>query len=117
MVGYAQARPASATLPSTCGDIPAARPGGRQPNAVPIIYDMVNVLAVGTIGDSVLLPPALAGVSVMVSNRAALSMQVFGRDLDTINGNPASMGIAHGGGLGGLYCCGMTGAWTRFLQG
>lgn len=67
-----------------------AHAGGGQASAVPITTPLFRVTTVGTAADSVVLPPAVRGMEVVVVNDAAVNaMNVF----------PASQ--AQGGAAGG----------------
>lgn len=91
-------------------------------------WNSVDTVASG--GDSLRLPPAIAGSIVGVWNNTATSMQVFGQQAnqgglaagDTIvpsNSNtPAAVatGIAQTTAQKAIYVCFVNGVWTQFLS-
>jgi hypothetical protein len=71
-----------------------AHAGGTQAAAL-VLSAKVNVLGtVATAADSVALPLAVAGLTVVVANAGAASAQVFGSGTDTINGVATATGVA-----------------------
>jgi hypothetical protein len=88
-----------------------AHAGGLQTNAVALTTEVNRVSIVATAGDSVALPPSVAGLTIMVINAAANSMQVFGTSPDTINGVATGTGVTQMGNSVCFYACSAAGAW------
>lgn len=107
--------------------------GGGQTGATLLSYGINRIGTVATLGDSVMLPPALQGTVVVVINRGAQPCQVFGNNTyilpasppntnltkqsDTINGIASSTGIAQGVNTSVTYICSVAGNWERHLDG
>lgn len=91
--------------------------GGGQANATPLTSDNNIVGTVATAADSVKLPAAVFGTSILVLNDTANSMNVFPQSGEAINAGAADAAIAQATKIGALYTCMKTGLWTRFLQG
>src|SRR5437899_4638723 len=71
--------------------------GGGQASALKLNYRNARIATVATTGDSVALPPAVTpGLSLLLINAGANSMQVFGDNAaaDTINGVATATGVA-----------------------
>lgn len=94
-----------------------AAAGGTQAAATKVTSDNVIVGTVATAADSIRLPPALPGASMVVFNDGAASMQVFGDGTETINNVATATGVAQASKVGALYTCVQAGKWIRFLQG
>lgn len=88
-----------------------ANPGGGQTNATQITGQTARVTTVATLGDSVKLPPALAGLEVLLINRGANAMQVFGAGTDTIDGVATATGVSQMQNSTCIYTCAVNGAW------
>jgi len=88
--------------------------GGGQSSSTTKLTSMINrVTTVATQGDSVALPPAVAGLAIMVINKGANPMQVFGDNgaADTINGIATGTGISQGINTNVVYVCTVAGNW------
>lgn len=98
----------------TQSDAPAitAAAGGGQANATPLTKQLNRVAIVATPGDSVLLPAAVAGMTISIVNDAANPMQVIGAGTDTINGVAAATGVAQMQKSIVYYSCTVAGAWV-----
>ena len=84
---------------------------GGQASAV-LLPSMINrVATVATQGDSVKLPPSAVGLAIMVINRGANAMQVFGSGTDTINGIATATGISQGINTTAVFVCSVAGNW------
>jgi hypothetical protein len=70
-----------------------ANPGGGQTGAFQLTRQNNRVTTVTTAGDSIMLPPALPGLEVIVVNHGANSMQVFGNGTDTIDDVATATGV------------------------
>jgi hypothetical protein len=101
--------PGLQTLSFTNGITAAA--GGGQARAVPLASMMNRVATVATQGDSVKLPASAAGLAIIVINRGANAMQVYGSGTDTINGIAAATGISQGINTTAVYTCNVAGNW------
>jgi len=121
---------ALAASDSTAGLPLTAHAGGGQGAATPLTNYINTVAVVGTAADSVLLPLALPGASVVVINNAALACQVFGQATnpntgvgDTIapHGSAAQAATATGvtqagAGLTAIYFCFAAGQWKQMYS-
>jgi hypothetical protein len=96
-------------------DALVANAGGGQTNALPLATEVNNVATVASAGDSVKLPPAYPGLTMVVINTGANPMQVFGTGADTINGVAAATGVAQMQGSVVLYVSTLAGKW--FTEG
>jgi len=92
-------------------DTITAHAGGGQSLATAITTQNARVTVVATAGDSVRLPASAAGLMVLVSNRGANPMQVYGAGTDTINGIATATGISQGVNTQALYFCATAGNW------
>lgn len=87
--------------------------GGGQGSAVALTRYINRVTTVGTAADSVKLPAASAGDSVVVINAAASnSMNVFPATGDAINALSANTALAQAAGVTRLYFCAVAGTWN-----
>lgn len=87
----------AATVASS-GDL-TAHAGGGQANAVQLVYGVNHVPTIDSNADSVRLPAAIAGSTVIVNNAdGAQSLAVFPASGEQINGikPDASISVAHG---------------------
>lgn len=82
-----------------------ATPGGGKSGARPITSANNTVATVGTAADSILLPDSYPGRVIRIANRGANSMQVFGKNSDTINGVATGTGVAQAAGIESIYFC------------
>ena len=91
--------------------------GGALSAATPVLVLGANeVSTVASGADSVVLPKAVAGNVVFVTNAGASSMQVFGNGSDTINGTAGATGVAQANGKSALYVAANNGKWYRILS-
>src|SRR5262245_24256050 len=81
-------------IQETAQDNIIANPGGGQANATRLTAQTSRVATVAAPGDSVLLPPSLPGLELVVINRGVNPMQVFGAGPDTINDVAAAGGVS-----------------------
>lgn len=91
-----------------------AKAGGGQATAT-VLTSTINVIGTcATIGDSVMLPPSIAGAVVVVANDGAASATVYGQlgTSDTINGVATGTGVALAATKRGIYVCTVTGTAT-----
>lgn len=93
-----------------------AHAGGGQALATPCTAVMNRFTVVATIGDSGLLPVAVAGLQISVANAAANSMNVFPSGADQINALGASAAFALAGGKTALFECYVAGQWHAILS-
>lgn len=109
--GYAGSLP---TVSSTNGI--TATPAGTQGTSVALTTVINRVTTVATIGDAVKLPPAVAGIQMVVTNAAANSMNVFPSAGDAINGAAANAAYAEAGGKTAAFSCAVAGFWHAVLS-
>lgn len=92
-------------------DSVTAHAAGGQANATQLLGEVCRVSTVATAADSVQLPGALPGLTVIVINDATNPMQVFGNGTDTIDGIATATGVSQMGQSVVLYICVVAGAW------
>lgn len=103
------------TLIGTTNGITAFATGG-QANAVQLTTRFNRVTTVGTAADSVKLPPAIAGRSIVVINAAAAnSMNCFPSSGDAINALAADAAFAVAANKTVEFFCVVTGTWNGNL--
>lgn len=93
--------------------------GGQQlaTDASALALNSINrVTVVGTIADSVTLPLATAGQSVVVLNQAANSLNVFPLLGDAINAGGANAAFAVAGNKAASFYCTIAGFWNAILS-
>lgn len=104
--------------------------GGGQVNATPLGQTFNEVDTVATAADSVQLPAALVGSTVVVYNATAVALQVFGSSSnpsnggvgDTIAPNTATaqaataVGVSQAAVKVAIYICFQPGQWKQFLS-
>jgi len=88
-----------------------AHAGGGRTSALALTNEINRVTTVATTGDSVVLPAATQGASIVVINEGANPMQVFANGSDTINGIAGSTGISQLVGDNVLYYSAAAGVW------
>src|SRR5258708_2775659 len=76
----------------TARDNIVAAAGGGQANATLLPCMLNRVVTVANPGDSVMLPPALPGLDILVSNVGANPMAMFGSGNDQVDN--AGVGVA-----------------------
>jgi hypothetical protein len=90
--------------------------GGGQTGSLLLTSSINRVTTVGTAADSVLLPPARAGVRVVVINAAAAnSMNVFPSTGDAINALSANAAFALAANKSAEFVCAVDGTWNSIL--
>jgi hypothetical protein len=90
--------------------------GGGQTGSLLLTSSINRVTTVGTAADSVLLPPARAGVRVVVINAAAAnSMNVFPSTGDAINALSANAAFAMAANKAAEFVCAVDGTWNSIL--
>jgi len=98
-------------IQETAQDNIIANPGGGQANAIRLTAQTSRVTTVAAPGDSVMLPPSLPGLELVVINRGVNPMQVFGAGSDTINDVAAASGVSQMANSVVIYTCTSVGAW------
>lgn len=88
-----------------------AAPAGTQAGATQITTQTARVITVASVGNSVKLPPSLPGMELIVINRGANPMQVFGFGTDTINDVATATGVPQMQLSSVVYTCASSGAW------
>jgi hypothetical protein len=90
---------------------------GTQATSLLVTGPMIRVTTVASAADSILLPPSVRGMEIVVVNDAAANaMQVFASGTDTINGTAGATGVSvaalNGSGAGPtIFYCFSNGAW------
>jgi len=85
--------------------------GGGQTNAFQLTCEVNLITTVATAGDSVKLPPAIQGLTIVVVNKGANPMQVFGSGTDTIDDAASATGVTQMQWSEVIYSCGTNGKW------
>ena len=94
-----------------------AHAGGTQALATPIRSALTLIAVCATAADSVVLPPAMGGQILWITNAGAASAQVFAAPgADTINGIANATGIALANGKSLTLMCPLAGAWFSVLS-
>lgn len=88
-----------------------AHSGGGQTSAVPLTAEVNRIITVAAAGDSVRLPLAVQGLTILIINHGALAAGVFGAGTDTIDDVATATGVVQMAGSSVLYTCTTTGAW------
>jgi hypothetical protein len=92
-------------------DTITAHAGGGQASAFPLSAEVNRLTTVATAGDSVALPPALPGLTIMIINHGANSAQVFGTSTDTIDDVATATGVSQMVNSVCIYTCTIQGKW------
>jgi hypothetical protein len=93
-----------------------AHAGGGQAAATPLVSALNLIAVCATAGDSVILPPAMGGQTMWVSNGTAAASQVFATGTDTINGVAGSTGISLAAGKSTVLMSPIQGAWFSVVS-
>jgi hypothetical protein len=88
-----------------------ATAGGGQANARQLTRQNSRVTTVATAGDSVMLPPALPGLELVLVSHGLNPMQVFGNGTDTIDDVATATGVPQMADSTTLYYCMSAGNW------
>lgn len=97
----------------TLSDTPTVTANATQTQAAATaLVSMINrVSTVVTQGDGVRLPASAVGLSIVIINRGANAVQVYGAGTDTINGIATATGISQGVNTQATYTCSVSGNW------
>lgn len=85
--------------------------GGGQASATLLTGQTAHVATVATSGDSVKLPPAVPGLEMIVINKGAQPMQVYGSGSDQIDDFASATGVSQMANSTVIYICAATGKW------
>jgi hypothetical protein len=96
-------------------DALTANAGGGQGSALALTTEVNNVTVVASAADSVKLPAAYPGLTIVLINTGANPMQVFGTGSDTINGVAAATGVSQMQNSVVFYASTLAGKW--FTEG
>lgn len=88
-----------------------AHAGGGQALATALTAETNRITTVATTGDSVMLPPSKAGLTIIVTNHGNNPMQVYGQGTDTIDDVAYATGVQQMQNSEVIYCCFTPGAW------
>lgn len=108
--GNVQFLPGDYYLESSADNLTATA-GGGQLAALQLTTQTSRITTVATAGDSVMLPPSLPGLELLVINHSNNAMQVFGNGTDQINDNTSTVGVSQMGNSFVLYSCAASGNW------
>lgn len=91
--------------------------GGARSALTPVLNAAYcEIATVATGADSVILPIAVVGISIVVTNSGANSAQIFGNGSDTIQGTAGATGVALAAGAVAMFKCTKAGVWKRFVS-
>jgi len=105
----------SALVGSNAAALTAFAGGGRA-GAFQIVTAYAQFSTVASGNDSCVLPKSVPGMSIVIQNDGANSMQVFANGSDTINGTAGATGVALASGATAMYQCVVAGQWKRFVS-
>lgn len=96
-----------------------AHAGGTRALAVQLAYGMNRASVVATLNDSLALPPAVKGSSVLVINDGAAAAKIYAANgtNDTIDGVAAATGVGLTNAKRAWFYCLTAGAWQSELGG
>lgn len=100
-----------AILQESAQDAIVAKAGGGQASATQLVNEVNEVATVATAADSVKLPAAQKGVTILVINKGANACQVFGLAADTIDDQTSTVGVSQMASSAVLYICSSAGKW------
>ena len=103
-----------ANIPSTANGLTATA-GGTKAAALPLTAAVNRISVCATAADSVLLMPAKLGLTILLINDGAASMQVFGQGTDTIDEVATGTGVAVANGKRRILACYADGKWSSVL--
>lgn len=92
-----------------------ASAGSTQATGVLVTAAITRVTTVGTIGDALTLPPAVAGMQLVVINAGANSMDVFPAVGNAINALSADAALAVAANKTVLLVCAIDGTWNSVV--
>lgn len=84
--------------------------GTNQATAFQLVADMNRVTTVAA-GTGVILPPSAAGLDILIVNRGANGLQVYGNGSDTVDTVAATAGVSQMPSSVCLYVCATPGTW------
>ena len=84
---------------------------GGQTNATNLTAEVNRVTVVGTAGDSVKLPTAVPGLTIVVMNKTVRPMQVFAQANETIDDVATGTGVTQMQNSLVIYCSTINGKW------
>lgn len=82
-----------------------------QAGATQITGQMVSVGTVTTLGDGVKLPASAAGLEILIINKGANAVRVYGTGADTIDDQTNTVGVLQMAGSAVIYACAAAGNW------
>ncbi len=88
-----------------------ATASGTQATAFQLTTQTSRITTVATAADSVMLPPSLPGMELMVINHGANAMQVYGNGVDTIDDVATATGVSQMANSLVIYTCVTSGSW------
>lgn len=85
--------------------------GGGQGSATVTSGQTIRITTVNTLGDSVKLPPSIAGLELLVINHGLNAAQIFGTGSDQIDDIASSIGVNQMANSLVIYSCATAGNW------
>lgn len=97
-------------------DTITAKAGGTKAAAIALDRSLNRISVCATANDSALLPKAIGGSIVVVTNSGAATAALYGAGTDTINGAATATAYTVATGKTVLFVCYTTGAWFAILS-
>lgn len=94
-----------------------ATPGGAKAGAIQLDRSLNRIDVVATATNSALLPKAIAGSIVYVTNAGANSANLYGQNVDTINAAATATAYALAAGKTAIFVCHEVGKWYAGVLG
>jgi len=90
---------------------------GGQANATPIVFTLSEFTSVAADNDSAVLPPAMAGMLLLIANASqqSKSLNVFPASGESINGGSADAPFALASAKRALFFCIQNGNWYSLV--
>lgn len=93
-----------------------AHAGGTKAAGYQLTRSLNLIATTASANDSVILPKAIAGSIVVVTNNGAQTAAVYAKGNDTIDGNSAATANSLATTKTRFYVCYATGAWFTFIS-
>lgn len=90
--------------------------GGGQTSAVLLTTQKNRVTTTAVNGDSVLLPPAVVGLTINVANAGVATLAVFPSTGDAINALSANSSFSVAAAKSCSFACAVAGIWNSLLS-
>jgi hypothetical protein len=101
----------NALMYESAQDTITAKAGGTQATATQLTAELNKITTVVSAADAVKLPASAPGLTILIVNKGANPMQVFGTSPDLIDDVATATGVSQMPGSVVLYTCYATGNW------